>query len=456
MRHRPMIKALALIASACSVPVGAQASNSDVRPEDYAYGATLQTGGAALYVVTLREDLYRYTIHPDLTDVCVINGLNEVVPFALRRPLLAQPVPEDFQALPLFPLSAADAKPGEALKLQLRTAGTSLVLEQPPHAGATSAAAYLLDERGSEEPVTALRLAWPADAPDFSARLLVESSDDLSHWHTIAGNVPIVSLHYGGQEFVRAEASLPELKSSFLRLSWSDAPAAITLTAVSARRRAAHVDAQRLTITAPGTATRAAGDYEFDLGANLPLDRVNLNLPELNSVVEAQFFARTEAAMSWQSVVRGRLYRLKISGGEDLTNAPLSIPLTSSRYWKVRIDAAGGGVGSGLPSLQGGWLPDELLFVARGPAPFQLLYGNAAAPSLAVSPNSLLDARLAPQSAILEAPRVLGGESRLHSPPLPTDWKRWVLWSVLIIGVSALGLMAWRLSHTLNDAPRNR
>jgi hypothetical protein len=452
-----MRKMIALIASACFGAVGVQASSGDVRPDDYAYGSTLQTdGGAALYLVSLSEEMYRHTLHTDLADLCVINGLHEIVPFALRRPLAAQPTPEDFKTLPLFPLRSADGKPGDALKLQLRTSGASLELDQPAHNATANAPAYLLDERGSDEPVTALHLVWPTDTPDFSARLLVESSDDLAHWQTIARNVPIVSLHYSGQEFVRAEASLPEVKSSFLRLSWTEAPTAVTLTGVSGRRRAANVDAQRLAITADGTATRTAGEYEFDLGAHVPLDRVNLKLPELNTVIQAQFFAKLEGTVQWLPVISGRLYRLKVSGGEDLTNAALSIPITSSRYWKVRIDVAGGGVGSALPSLQGGWLPDELLFVARGPAPFQLLYGSAMAPALSVPLTSLLDGRVQPQSTGLAAPRVLGGESRLAPSMAPTDWKRWVLWLVLVVGVGILGLMAWRLSHSLHDASQSR
>jgi len=47
------------------------------------------------------------------------------------------------------------------------------------------------------------------------------------------------------------------------------------------------------------------------------------------------------------------------------------------RYWLLRVEQNNGGIGSGVPQLQAGWQPHQLLFVTRGNAPFQIAYGNS-------------------------------------------------------------------------------
>ena len=42
-------------------------------------------------------------------------------------------------------------------------------------------------------------------------------------------------------------------------------------------------------------------------------------------------------------------------------------------------------------------------------------------------------------------PQVLGGASRLIGEPAPIDWATIMLWSVLVIGVVVIGLLAFRL-----------
>jgi len=451
------MRALWTVTALCAASP-ALAAGAEVRPNDYAYGAPLAIDGrAALYAAPLPLDVYRVAVRAELTDLCVVNGRGEVVPFALRRPPAAHRQPAPFEPLALFPLRAPDRNPSEALKLRLRSGSTSLDLDRPQEAApAGSVRAYLVDARGAGRPLTALRLGWPAGAAEFAARLTVETSDDLVHWQGATRGAAVVNLHFAGQDFVRAEVPLAEVRAPFLRLSFEDPAPALTLTGVAGARRLPEPEAARAERVVPGRATAVAGEYEFELDAALPLDRVSLALPEENTVVEAEFLARAGDAGDWARVARGRLYRLKVAAQADLSNAPLALPPTRARHWKVRVASAGGGLGGGLPSLVGGWLADELVFVARGPAPFRLLYGNAAAVPLAVGVEALTvpaagpeapAPTLEPRPATVGERISYGGAGRLVPERPAPDWKRWLLWAVLVGGVAALGLMARRLAR---------
>jgi hypothetical protein len=115
--------------------------------------------------------------------------------------------------------------------------------------------------------------------------------------------------------------------------------------------------------------------------------------------------------------------------------------------------------------MRAGWLPQQLVFAARGGSPFVLAYGSSTAMSNALPIRTLVpgyDTPAAPaigvakpQSTNVEA---LGGAERLTRP---IDAKRWLLWSTLVLGVIVLGWMAWRLSRQMslpatNDTPARK
>ena len=193
------------------------------------------------------------------------------------------------------------------------------------------------------------------------------------------------------------------------------------------------------------------------------MDRLRVALPEANTIVQIEVLTRDRAEQPWRSVARGVAYRLNRSGSEMLS-PDIAISAPAERWWMIRIDQRGGGLGSGLPTLNAGWVPHQLVFAARGAAPFTLAYGNRGAvpgalPIASLIPGYRDDAvgtvRVAKtdatptvnvQAASMQAQKELGGAVRLEEQ---TDWKRWSLWAVLGLGVVVLGGMAWRLMKQL-------
>lgn len=82
----------------------------------------------------------------------------------------------------------------------------------------------------------------------------------------------------------------------------------------------------------------------------------------------------------------------------------------------------------------------------------------ADAPSLALTPDAILNpmssqdpahGSLRPGRATLEAAQLLGGPMRLRPAAPSPHWKRAILWTILLLGVGMLALMASRLSKAL-------
>ena len=78
-----------------------------------------------------------------------------------------------------------------------------------------------------------------------------------------------------------------------------------------------------------------------------------------------------------------RAYRLT-RGNSEFVSDDIPVRSNAERYWLVRVDPKGGGAGAGELRLDIGWVPQEVVFAARGRGPFALAFGNASAKKPAV------------------------------------------------------------------------
>ena len=449
------------------------------KPADYAYGLKIEASGSeALYDVTLPPSVYQGVTRRDLGDVRVFNGAGEVVPHAWRPRRTQTAAPVASVPLTLFPLkAAADANiDGLAINVTRSANGTlgavSVNVKSDSAQSASATVAYLIDMSAQERALRSIELDWRA-TDGFSGKLRIDASDDLARWRTLVSAAPLLNLEVGGQRLQQKRVELPQQKANYLRLSWvrTDAKnAAPEITAASGELAGKAVEAAREWSKSAPTKGEKEGEYLIDLKGQVPIDRLRLELPQANTIAQVEVLVRDKADQPWRSVTRGVAYRLNQSGAE-VVSPDLQINASSERWLLLRVDQRGGGLGSGMPALNAGWVPHQLVFAARGAPPFTLAYGNRGALTGSLPIESLIpgyreDAgthvRAAKtgqqqlinvQAAQSQPQKELGGGARLQEQ---IDWKRWSLWAVLGIGVLVLGAMAWRLVRQLGSTTTGR
>jgi hypothetical protein len=123
------------------------------------------------------------------------------------------------------------------------------------------------------------------------------------------------------------------------------------------------------------------------------------------------------------------------------------------RYWRLSVDARGGGFGAGVPQVEVDWIPQRLRFVARGAGPFLLAYGSGRSErqqsTATVLPLGSAGNAIAPVAAELGPEELLGGDEALRARVTPQRWKTIVLWSALLGSVLLLAIMAFSLQRRL-------
>jgi hypothetical protein len=456
----------AVFALLCVLPAGAQE-----RPAQYNHAARIEGGGEdSHYRFTLPADTYRGVTRPDLGDLRVFNGAGEPVPYAFvpLRPATHRPAVHPAN---LFPLRGEAAKglDGVNIRIQQGRSGTTIDVSSTPGVAKAQRKllGYLLDASELKVPYEALQLDWQS-REGFTGTVRVEGSEDLRTWRMLVGAAPVLYLEHDGQRLERKRVELHGARARYLRISFTGVPAGFTLqqARLELRPERAEPERQWQSITGKESESRR-GEYEFDTGGYFPVDRLRFALPQVNTVAQAEVLARrrsearsridrrSRADDEWRHAAAATLYRLGRNGGE-VANADIATAPTASRYWLLRVDQKGGGLGSGEVRLEIGWVPHEAVFAARGEGPFTLAYGlkiakPGALPITAVLPGYKEGEAITLKTASLTSmaspgPQPAPGFSAyLRAAAESGEAKKWALWASLVVGVLLLVWMAFAL-----------
>jgi hypothetical protein len=423
--------------------------------EQFAYAIPLDVRvGAPVVRMDLPFEVYRDSVMPGLRDLRVLNGAGEVVPHAFQPAEAAVRGGPTIQGVPLFALRGEAAVSGAPLQLHIESGQTSIQVEgAPPPQASAPITGYLINAGTLETAISAFDFRWADETPDFAISVAIAASDDLIYWHDVVSLAPLARLRQGGAVFEQRNVPVPAERARYWRLSVQSGGRLPEIVSVFATLVTASqpVERKQLEVTGKPVAGEP-GTYEFDLGAQLPVDRVALGLPDVNTVAQVAYLSRRGPSEDWRPRHSTSVYRMQSPNGEMISE-PLAVSADAARYWRVQVDQRGGGIGSGVPQLRAGWLPDRLVFVTRGGGPFELVYGSASATDAAVPLERILPAGdVELPEAHPGLPGEAGGPEMLSPAPPPRPWRAWVLWIALIAGVVTLGALALSLARQMREA----
>jgi len=438
-----MNKCLSIVLAALLVAPLAQAEYSTQVPLKL-------EGDGPWYRLELPLGLQMAARHADLRDLRVLNAEGEELAYALT---LGSAQPQERRqeaAVKWFPLKgAADAEAAPAIRVQRSTSGTLVeVAPEQVGQGEQILRGWLLDVSAFDQPLHRLQLDWSSDQEGFQ-RFTIEASDDLQHWQRWEDG-QIARLSFADERVEQREVELPGAKARYLRLLWQapqQAPALLAARVVSIENQDLAPALAWSAALAP--ATNKVGEYSWELPLSLPLEKVRVQLPQGNVLAPVSLSSRGAGKLEWQPLTSGLLYRLPQDGKEVLQDE-IELWGTPVQQLRLRVDARGGGLGKDAPSLQVAVRGTQVVFLARGSAPYRLAVGDSSARSAALPLGTLIPGyepkRLASLGRAI-APETVPEVVRdaADAAQSAADWKRIGLWVVLLAGVALLGGMAFSL-----------
>lgn len=419
--------------------------------EDFATRVPLTLAGEGpWYRLELPLALHFAARHADLRDLRVFNAEGEALAYALTLGDTQSSEQRQQAAVKWFPLLGEVAASGApAIRVQRSTSGT-LVEVAPEEAGSATQVrrGWLLDASAVDLPLHRLQLDWSSDSDGFQ-RFSIEASDDLQHW-SAWGEGSIARLSFANERIDQREVELPGRKARYLRLLWQAPQQAPTLLAANLISIRNSEQAPPLVWSAPLAAQGdKPGEYSWTLPLSLPLQRVRFSLPQANTLAPVSLASRRDGKLEWQPLARGLLYRLP-QDGREVRQDEIELYGTPVQQLRLQVDQRGGGLGPDAPHLQVALRSTQVVFLARGSAPYRLAVGRPGAQSAALPLGTLIPgyepARLA-SLGLATAPQSVPAavEAVAQQARSQADWKRMGLWAVLLAGVALLGGMAFSL-----------
>lgn len=389
----------------------------------------------------------------DLGDVRVFNAAGEALAYALAREQAQTSENRVLTDVKWFPLysstDASDATPG----IQVKSSANGTLVEVRPsgqiEAGEEVLRGWLLDVSSIKAPLQQLILDWNSEREGFQ-RFSIEASDDLQHWQSW-GEGQVARLSFADEQIEQHEVGLPGQPARYLRLLW-DAPQSTPIL-TSAQLESASINRLPLPLVWSQPLAGASvktGEYTWQLPAGLKIERLRVELSQANSLAPVTLYGRRESNQAWQPLSSGLLYRLT-QNGQDVLQDELQMPGQTVQQLKLVVDERGGGLGAEAPAVHFAVRATQLVFLARGVAPYTLALGSPAAKAANLPLPTLIPdyspGRLGALGQAKVDDGLLFAQSNTATPPIVmgTDWKKTGLWAVLLLGVLFLAVMAFSL-----------
>lgn len=474
---KPFILALAVL---LVTPVRAEVP---LRPENFGQRAPIAaSNGGPFYRVNLPIDVYQGVKRPDLGDLRVFNGRGEVVPYALLREQAQTQSRQSEHVVPFFPLPATAGASGDdtALSVTVRQMGDGTLVavrqsQVPAAKGAGAVRGVVIDaSKLRDKPVRSLRLGVGPSSTPFHPYVL-ETSSDLQHWRLLKGDAQLVRLSHDGHQVVDDHTSWPGDADRYLRLIWADPQQAPAIRSVQLGVVETS-PGEPVEIWSPLLAPKVVENnvYEYLLPGYLPLEKLRVDLPQINTLTPVNIQRlvaaserrnhrhRTEAY--WETLSRSVVYRLQSPQGE-IRSPDIELFRFPEARLRLVADARAGGIGGEPPALRVGFVSHVLVFLARGEGPFVLAWGAENVSSGELPVSTLLPGyegvhKLTASTASLSLPA--GGAAATATPVSGKDAEKtaqpsskWILWSVMIVGLLVLGGMARSLLGQLRPSPKS-
>lgn len=454
------------VAAAATLLVTAVAIAASPRPTDYAQGIRVDAySGRPLAEVVLPDPVYRTVTRADLGDVRVFNADGVAVPHALCATATTSEPIVTRESLPVFDLQAPAVAGSDTTRIEVATAGGTQVriAEGQSTAGAaagTQTWAHVIDARGSGDDLRSIEFDWQSPDGASQANVRVEASTDLDQWRTVVNASTLLRVNQGGgqsgQQLQRNVIRLLAQPYDYLRVVRTDGGPALQIAQVIGERVTQPAATEPVWFSATALASTDAREMLFDAERIAPIGYARLVLAQTNSSVHVQIQSRVDLQAPWRSRWSGEVYSI-VNGSEHRVSPPAAIDSDHDRYWRVLYAQASDALNP-PPTLELGYRPAKLRFLAQGASPFTLAFGSRRAdPAPSQQCGSLLsdvsasDLRELVGEASPGRQEALAGDAAFKPLPQKTPVRQWVLWGVLIVGVGLLVTMALSLLKRLQS-----
>jgi len=412
-------------------------------------------GDEPLYQTVLTPEIYKSSREKSLKDLAIYNADGEPLPYALMpfEKMFPKEMIEEIKPLIIFPMQEGIEKSAEDINIRLENNANNTKVDVIANSTSQQETPTYLFDLGKQHPILKkVNLEWQgAEGKLISVQAF--TSDNLKNWTNIGQSVIFKSAVDGHsilQNSVELYAFTPDQylkivakdisKEDFKLISVNTEYSKVLDTPLSQIWQSPALLKREKT-------NNGEINIDFEALGRYPVSYLRISLPQQNTITQVNVLTRNKADEPWEVLTHASLFRLN-KEGRDTVNSDIKIDTKEARFWRLQFNEKTGGIGLDDPRLEVGWQPQTVVWNARGKSPYRIVVGEggsdvSAVPIASLIPNAqLLQANALPVADIgLNSEEIVVANPWIDTP----DYKRWVLWAGLFLGVLALALMAYSL-----------
>lgn len=402
--------------------------------------------------------VYQTVTSPQLHDIRIFNAAGSIVPFEVQNIEDTTQREELTTPLPFFPIKGSRTAGGTgntAVQISQDTTGkiVSVQFGDTKNSSAPSTS-YLIDLRNFHHTLESLRFQW--ESSEQMVGIQIEASNDLKTWRIVASGV-LANLDYLGHAVSQNSVECAH-QAQYLRISTQN-ETPLTLHGVDALYTKTDTieAAPRIQEGTSGETLKNQHAFLYDTGGALPVNAINIGFSEKNVVARLTLSSRADTSAHWIERLEANAYTLSTVNGPDLLSGFLNLHnVVTDRYWKVETRDIETTL-SAPPMISFRWRPHRILFIAQGAGPFTVAYGSYGLKDKPYRTNDVSSLaqslKVKPSVATLSDPQPTGAQGTLTPPParVVVEWKKWILWGVLAVGLLLVLGMAKGLLREMGD-----
>ncbi|MDD2832608.1 MAG: DUF3999 domain-containing protein [Methylotenera sp.] len=417
---------------------------------------------APLFQTRLPQSVYQYSRTDHLQDLTITNAAGEQLPYALLPYERLYPVTTstaDLKQLSFFPVRESKLVTADDVVIQIeKKSATTLLNLSATDQHAVEKTVFLIDAGEKHLPLQTLIIDW-VDAEGEMLPLSVLASDDLKSWSAVGRGVLLKTVA-GDTAILQNTLHLDQAtEARYLQIKPADGLSLTFLTVraeyKSVRSLSPEIYWQKLQFQARENLEKGIVNLDFESTGRFPAKYLQVNLPENNTLTRVSIMTRNRADRPWQHLTTAPLFRMD-QAATRIANPDILLDSTIARFWRLQFNQASGGIGHQNAKLSIGWLPHTIVWNARGNAPYTLHVGEQkeiinAIPVTALIPDYKAETALTlPNANIRLTEAHLNPQNVANSWVTPSDYKKWILWSGLLLGLLVLAGMAYSLFRSIS------
>lgn len=470
---RAVVVTLACVQPLVQASVGAAVPADG--PQQYTHTLELGfTGKESLVQLRLPKEVYQASHSSSLADLRIFDQDGKAVRFAFLDSDGQAQVSYRTTPVSIFPVMAeSDGKIRPSLDIRTSADGTLVSVNARTDDGRTAGGSKLttlvLDTGAQEQAgapsaqITSLRLSLPPGVDNYTARIILEVSDDLKQWESLGESLVSWMTNADTKVLANDRIEFDAHAFRYARLSWREGTPLLFSKVVAERRsriEAARIIDSMILAPQPG---RVANDLVYRSSPAIPVQSFGLQFAAEDVVAPALVGRYIELPAvkqgqpnrwDFQPAFRATFFRLT-QGGKIRTSGDVDVGESHVAEWVVRPLA----YLSAAPTVRISWQPASIVFLAGGTQPYSLAIGRDTVAGAAAGISSVAPGFGAAELSALE--RATTGAMRQQRAAAPATseadiagvsarGRTAMLWGVLLVGVIALALM---VRHLLKQMP---